>query len=44
MNRARSILLLLAPAIALTTAAAPAPKKLTLAFSGDNGGEIAPCG
>ena len=34
-------LLLLVPAIAL---AAPAPKKLTLVFNGDNGGEIAPCG
>lgn len=31
--------LLIAPALS-----AAAPKKLTLLFSGDNGGEIAPCG
>lgn len=31
---------LLLPALAL----AAEPKKLTLVFSGDNGGEIAPCG
>ena len=36
--------LLLAPALALAAAPAPAPKKLTLVFTGDNGGEIAPCG
>ena len=40
MTRAMSLLVLL-PAVAL---AAPAPKKLTLVFNGDNGGEIAPCG
>lgn len=42
MRRAFSFLLLV-PALSFA-AAEPAPKKLTLAFSGDNGGEIAPCG
>ena len=45
------LLLALVPAIALAAPAATAagtaaatPKKLTLVFNGDNGGEIAPCG
>ena len=42
MTRTLPVLLLL-PALALAAAPA-APKKLTLVFSGDNGGEIAPCG
>ena len=42
--KTRSLLLLaLVPALALG-AEVPGSKKLTLAFSGDNGGEIAPCG
>ena len=40
MRRALSLLAVL-PVVAL---AAPAPKKFTLVFQGDNGGEIAPCG
>jgi len=39
--RAHVLAMALLPALAL---AAPAPKKLTVAFTGDNGGEIAPCG
>lgn len=37
----------LVPALTLALAAAPslgAEKKLTLVFTGDNGGEVAPCG
>ena len=37
-------LLWLVPALALAAGPAPALKKLTLVFTGDNGGEIAPCG
>ena len=40
MRRALSLAVLI-PAVAL---AAPTPKKFTLAFMGDDGGEIAPCG
>jgi hypothetical protein len=42
VTRALSLLVLL-PAVTLA-APAPAPKKFTLVFQGDNGGEIAPCG
>jgi hypothetical protein len=43
--RSRSLLLLLAltPALAFGAEGAGA-RKLTVAFNGDNGGEIAPCG
>lgn len=42
--KTRSLLLLaLVPALALAAEGA-GPKKLTLVFNGDNGGEIAPCG
>jgi hypothetical protein len=42
VTRALSLLALL-PALALA-AGAPGPRKFTLVFNGDNGGEIAPCG
>jgi len=42
VTRALSLLFLV-PAVALA-AGAPAQKRFTLVFSGDNGGEIAPCG
>jgi hypothetical protein len=43
VTRAISLLALVVPALALA-AGAPGPRKLTLVISGDNGGEIAPCG
>lgn len=41
--RSAIALALLLPGLALAAAPA-APRKLTLVFNGDNGGEIAPCG
>lgn len=41
MRRGLSLWLLLAVA---SPAAEAAPKQLTILFTGDNGGEIAPCG
>jgi len=42
--KARALLLsLLLPALALAAEGAT-PRKLAVAFNGDNGGEIAPCG
>ena len=37
-------LTLLAAPVAPVAAAKSAPKKVTLIFTGDNGGEVAPCG
>ena len=44
MKRALVLLALASVARAHALADAPQPKKLTVAFTGDNGGEIAPCG
>ncbi|WP_275583511.1 hypothetical protein [Archangium primigenium] len=43
MNR-RSLLLASMTLMLLPRAASAAPKSVVLLFSGDNGGEIAPCG
>ena len=31
-------------ALSLSAGAAPAPKQITLLFTGDNGAQVAPCG